>query len=52
LGKASKQASEIDIVAIENKENNLILGDCKYIRKRKSLELLFTLQEKLLRLYF
>ena len=46
MGKASKQASEIDIVAIGNEEKNLILGECKYTKKEKGLELLHTLQEK------
>ncbi|MBE7077314.1 MAG: DUF234 domain-containing protein [Clostridiales bacterium] len=43
MGKASKQASEIDIVVIGNEEKNLILGECKYTKKEKGLELLHTL---------
>ena len=40
------KAGEIDIVAIGNEEKNLILGECKYTKKEKGLELLHTLQEK------
>ena len=46
MGKASKQASEIDIVAIENKENNLILGDCKYIRKKEKFGIIVYVTRK------
>ena len=41
------KAGEIDIVAIGNEEKNLILGECKYTKKEKGLELLHTLQEKM-----
>ena len=40
------KVGEIDIVAIGNEEKNLILGECKYTKKEKGLELLHTLQEK------
>ena len=40
------KAGEIDIVAIGNEEKNLVLGECKYTKKEKGLELLHTLQEK------
>ncbi len=40
------KAGEIDIVAIGSEEKNLILGECKYTKKEKGLELLHTLQEK------
>lgn len=40
------KAGEIDIVAIGDEEKNLILGECKYTKKEKGLELLHTLQEK------
>ena len=40
------KAGEIDIVAIGNEEKNLILGECKYTKKEKGLELLHALQEK------
>ena len=40
------KAGEIDIVAIGNEDNNLILGECKYTKKEKGLELLHALQEK------
>ena len=41
------KAGEIDIVAIGNEGKNLILGECKYTKKEKGLELLHTLQEKM-----
>ena len=40
------KAGEIDIVAVGNEEKNLVLGECKYTKKEKGLELLHTLQEK------
>lgn len=40
------KAGEIDIVAIGNEDNNLILGECKYTKKEKGLELLHALREK------
>ncbi|MBQ4269533.1 MAG: AAA family ATPase [Clostridia bacterium] len=40
------KAGEIDIVAVGNEEKNLVLGECKYTKKEKGLELLHALQEK------
>lgn len=41
------KTGEIDIVAIGSEEKNLILGECKYTKKEKGLELLHSLQEKM-----
>ena len=41
-----RKVGEIDIGAIGYEEKNLVLGECKYTKNEKGLELLHSLQEK------
>ncbi len=40
------KTGEVDIVAIDSMEKNLILGECKYTKSEKGLNVLHLLQEK------
>lgn len=47
LGKYwGSKTGEVDIVAIDSIEKNLILGECKYTKSEKGLDVLHLLQEK------
>ncbi len=47
LGKYwGKATGEVDIVAIDSMEHNLIMGECKYTKSQKGLDVLHVLQEK------
>ncbi|MFI3173336.1 MAG: ATP-binding protein [Eubacteriales bacterium] len=41
-----KETGEVDIVAIDSMEKNLLIGECKYTKSPKGLDVLHLLQEK------
>ncbi|MFI3228392.1 MAG: ATP-binding protein [Clostridia bacterium] len=40
------KTGEVDLVAIDSMDNNLIVGECKYTKSEKGLGVLYRLQEK------